>query len=119
MRLGAAVSRMEADLTSEHIELLVNALYWDDYKDDDFRRLHYLSLWQSLSESRRKLGYTPPQPKDQASRRTPRSLEARSVSQALTSYRNDIAHCWTGNIDGNYLANMYRTINELLRRKYF
>ena len=38
---------------------------------------------------------------------------------AQTGYRDDIAHFWTGNIDGNYLANMYRTINELLRRRYF
>ena len=116
--LGAAVSRMEADLTSEHMELLVNALYWDDYKDDDFRRVHYLSLWQSLSESRRKLGYTPPSPKTGLAK-DPTVVGGTFSLEALTSYRDDIAHCWTGNIDGNYLANMYRTINELLRRRYF
>ena len=37
----------------------------------------------------------------------------------VTKYRDDIAHCRTGSIDGNYLAGMYRTINELIRRKYF
>ena len=116
--LGAAVSRMEADLTSEHMELLVNALYWDDYKDDDFRRLHYLSLWQSLSESRKKLGYTPPSPKTGLAK-DPTVVGGTFSLEALTSYRDDVAHCWTGNIDGNYLANMYRTINELLRRSYF
>ncbi len=116
--LGAAVSRMEADLSSEHIELLVNALYWDDYKDDDFRRLHYLSLWQSLSEARRKLGYTPPSSKTGLAK-DPTVVGGTFSLQALTSYRNDIAHYWTGNIDGSYLANMYRTINELLRRRYF
>ncbi len=116
--LRAAVSRMEADLTSEHIELLVNALYWDDYKDDDFRRLHYLSLWQSLSESRRKLGYTGPCSKTGLAK-DPTVVGGTFSLEALTSYRHDIAHCWTGNIDGNYLANMYRTINELLRRRYF
>jgi len=115
--LGATVSRMEADLTSEHIELLVNALYWDDYKDDDFRRLHYLSLWQSLSESRRKLGYTPPNPKTGLAK-DPTVVGGTLSLEALTSYRDDIAHCRTGSIDGNYLANIYRTINELLRRRY-
>ena len=118
VRLRAAVSHMEADLTSEHIELLVNALYWDDYKDDDFRRLHYLSLWQSLSESRRKLGYTPPSPKTKLAD-DPTVVGGTFSLAALTSYRDDIAHFWTGNIDGNYLANMYQTINELLRRRYF
>ena len=118
VRLGAAVSRMEADLTSEHIELLINALYWDDYKDDDFRRLHYLRLWQSLSESRKKLGYTPPSPKTGLAN-DPTVVGGTFSLKALTSYRDDIAHYWTGNIDGNYLANMYRTINELLRRRYF
>ena len=117
-RLGAAVSRMEADLASEHIELLVNALYWDDYKDDDFRRLHYLSLWQSLSESRKKLGYTAPSPKTKLGK-DPTVVGGTFSLEALTSYRDDIAHFWTGSMDGNYLANMYRTINELLRRKYF
>ena len=118
VRLGAAVSRMEADLASAHFELLVNALYWDDYKDDDFRRLHYLSLWQSLSESRKKLGYTAPSPKTGLERDS--TVIGGTLSlEALTRYRDDIAHYWTGNIDGNYLANMYRTINELLRRRYF
>ena len=59
--LSAAIARLEGDLeSSEHIELLVNALYWDDYRDDDFRRLHWLNLWQSLDESKRKLGYVGP-----------------------------------------------------------
>ena len=118
VRLGAAVSRMEADLASEHFELLVNALYWDDYKDDDFRRLHYLSLWQSLSESRKKLGYTAPRPKMKLAH-DPTVVGGTFSLKALTTYRDDIAHFWTGEIDGNYLANMYRTINELLRRRYF
>ena len=118
VNLRAAISRMEADLSTEHIELLVNALYWDDYKDDDFRRLHYLNLWQSLSESRKRLGYTPPGPKIRLAE-DPTVVGGRFSLEALTSYRDDIAHYWTGNIDGNYLANMYRTINELLRRRYF
>ncbi len=115
-RIHAAASLMDADLGSEHIELLVNALYWDDYKDDEFRRLHYLSLWESFCESRRRLGYTAPRGKpinDQ-------TILAGSLSiSELTRYRHDIAHCWTGSIDGNYLAGIYRTINELIRKKYF
>ena len=115
-RIRAAASLMDADLRLEHIELLVNALYWDDYKDDDFRRLHYLSLWQSLSESRRKLGYAAPKGKPIDDH----TILAGSLSIAkLTRYRHEIAHFWTGSIDGNYLAGIYRTINELIRRKYF
>ncbi len=115
--LHATISRMEADLATEHMKLLVQALYWDDYKDDAFRRLHYLSLWQSLSESGRKLGYTPPSPKTKIAK-DPTTIGGTLSLEALASYRDDIAHCWTGNIDGNCLANIYRTINELLRRKY-
>lgn len=116
--LRAAVSRMESDLTRDHVELLLNAVYWDDYKDDDFRRLHYLSLWQSLAESKRKLGYTPPSPGTKLAN-DPTVVGGTLSLKELTSYRDDIAHCWTSSIDGGYLANMYRTINELLRRKYF
>jgi len=115
-RIRAAASLMGADLGSEHIELLVNALYWDDPKDDEFRRLHYLSLWESFCESRRRLGYAAPTGKpinDQ-------NILAGSLSVAeLTRYRHGIAHWWTGSIDGNYLTGIYRTINELVRRKYF
>ena len=116
--LGTAISRMEADLAAEHMELLVNSLYWDDYRDDEFRRLHYLSLWQSLYESRKNLGYTPPKPKTEF-RTDPTVVGGTSSLAELTRYRNDIAHIWTGNIESKYLADIYRTINELLRRKYF
>ena len=117
--MNAALSLMKADLTSEHIELLVNALYWDDYRDDDFRRLHFLSLWQSLCESRRKLGYVNPDPKIKLLKNDSTVVAGTLSLAALTEYRHDIAHCWTGSIDGNYLVGMYRTINELIRRKYF
>ncbi|MYH58849.1 MAG: hypothetical protein F4145_12830 [Boseongicola sp. SB0675_bin_26] len=116
--LRTALSRMDADLTTEHVELLFNALYWDDYKDDDFRRLHYMSLWESLSESRKKLGHTPPSPKTKLAK-DPTVVGGTLSLEALTGYRHDIAHWWVDKIDGNCLANMYRTINELLRRKYF
>ena len=115
-QLRDALPRIEADMGSGHVELLVNALYWDDYKDDDFRRLHYLRLWQSLSESRKKLGYRDPKVglKDDS------TVIAGTLSpQALTSYRDAIAHWWTGTMDGNYLVGIYRTVNELIRRNYF
>jgi len=116
--LRAAIARNEADMEQEHIELLVNAVYWDDYKDDDFRRLHYLNLWQSLAESKRILGYIGPHGESKLKRDD--TIVAGKTSLAnLTDCRDDIAHGWTGSIDGNYLADMYRTINELMRRKYF
>ena len=37
----------------------------------------------------------------------------------LTRYRNAIAHWWTDTIDESYSADLQRTINELIRRKYF
>ena len=37
----------------------------------------------------------------------------------LIDYRNDIAHWWTDTIDESYLADLQRTINELIRCKYF
>lgn len=115
-RVRFAASCMRDALASEHIKLLVNALYWDDYKDDAFRRLHYLSLWQSFSESRRRLGHP--------SRNTPMAQDetvlAGSFSIAdLTWYRDRIAHHRTDSIDENYLVGIYQTINELIRRRYF
>ena len=116
-RLTKTIAAMHADLANEHIELLVNALYWDDYKDDDFRRLHYLSLWQSLSESRKRLGYSPPVRKMKL--RDDPTVVAGSLSlEALTNYRDNIAHWWTGTIDDNYLADLYRTINKLILSRY-
>lgn len=118
VELKGAISRMEVDLHSEHIELLVNTLYWDKYRDDDFRRLHYLGLWQSLAESNRKLGYVGPLSKRKLRDNDTVVAGERSLAD-LTQYRDDIAHWWTGTMDGNYLADIYRTINELIRRKYF
>ncbi len=109
--LRATIGRMASDLETEHIRLLVSAVYWDDHKDNDFRRLHYLRLWQSLNECRRKLGY-------QGKINDNATIAGASSLAALTSYRNDIAHWWTGKLDENRLADLYRTINALIRRKY-
>ena len=37
----------------------------------------------------------------------------------LTQYRDDIAHWRTDTIDENFLADLQRTINGLIHRKYF
>ena len=116
--LSAAIDKLEEDLESEHIELLVNALYWDDYNDDCFRRLHYLSLWQSLDESRKKLRYNGPNSKSKLIGDDTIVAGSRSLAE-LTQYRDDVAHWWKGSMDGNYLADIYRTLNELIRRRYF
>ena len=39
--------------------------------------------------------------------------------QELKDYRDDITHWWTDTIDENFLADLQRTINELIHRKYF
>ena len=97
----------------QHMALLVNSMYSDEYKDDAYRRLQYLGLWQSLVDAGRKyLGY-------------PGNIRYDNVVVAgtktlleLTEYRGDIAHWWTDAIDENFLADLQRTINELIRRRY-
>lgn len=36
----------------------------------------------------------------------------------LTQCRHDVAHWWKGSMDGIYLTDMFRTLNELILRKY-
>ena len=111
--IRGAISRMERDLGSEHIELLVSALYWDDFKDDDFRRLHYLRLWQSLAECSKKLGYIQ-HPKTKLHNDQSVLAGKRSLAE-LTDYRNRIAHWWSGSMDESFLGDIYCTLNELGR----
>ena len=94
--------------------LLFNSMYRDVHKDDDYLRLHYLQLWQSLEESAKKLGY----PKKVEDKNNDIVAGEKSLGD-LRVYRHDIAHWWTDNIDENYLSELYRTINELILRKYF
>ena len=42
---------MEQDMGAPHLALLTNAMYRDVYRDDAYERLHYLQLWQSLTEA--------------------------------------------------------------------
>ena len=108
------IAALEQDITAPHMALLVNSMYRDDYKDDTYQRLHYLQLWQSLSEAGRKyLGYQGNIREDKVVVAGNRTLEE------LKDYRDDIAHWWTDTIDENFLANLYRTLNELVHRKYF
>ncbi len=112
--ISSAISAMQRDIGTPHMALLVNSIYRDDYKDDAYQRLHYLQLWQSLSEAGRKiLCYQGNIRKDNV------VVAGKKTLLELTGYRNDIAHWWTDTIDENYLADLQRTINELMRRKYF
>ncbi len=109
-----AIADMERDIGTPHMALLVNSMYRDEHKDDTYQRLQYLQLWQSLVEAGRKvLGYQGDIRDDNV------VVAGKKTLQELTAYRHDIAHWWTDTIDENYLADLQRTINELIRRKYF
>ena len=106
---------MQQDIGVPHMTLLVNAMYRNEYKDDAYQRLQYLQLWQSLVEAGRKyLGY-----QGTSIRYDNVVVAGKKTLLELTEYRDDIAHWWTDTIDENFLADLQRTINELIRRKYF
>ena len=113
-QIRRAIAAMEKDIDAPHMALLVNSMYRDDYKDDAYQRLHYLQLWQSLSEAARKyLSYQGDIREDNV------VVAGKKTLLELRDYRNDIAHWWTDTIDENFLADLQRTINELIHRKYF
>ena len=109
-----AISALDQDITSPHIALLINAMYRDEHRDDAYQRLHYLQLWQSLAESGEGwLDY-------QGNIRNDNAVVAGNKTLLeLKNYRDDIAHWWTDTINASFLADLQRTINELIRRKYF
>ena len=110
-----AILAMEQDIGAPHMALLVNSMYTDEYKDDAYHRLQYLQLWQSLVEAGRQyLGY-----QGKSIRYDSVVVSGKKTLLDLTEYRDDIAHWWTDTINENYLADLRRTINELIRRKYF
>ena len=112
--ISKAIFNMEQDPGIPHLTLLFNSMYSDEQKDDAYLRLHYLQLWQSLSEAgSRYLEYHGDIKKDCV------AVGGRKTLLELADYRDDIAHWWTDTIDGNFLADLQRTINELIRRKYF
>ena len=115
-RIRKAITRLGPDMQTAHIALLINAMYADEYKDDTYNRLQYLRLWQSLSETYKKyLGYLG----RDAINQDKAIIAGKKTLEELTKYRNDIAHWWTGSIDEGYLSDIMRTINKLLKRKYF
>ena len=110
-----AIAAIEQDIGAPHMALLVNSMYRDDYKDDAYQRLQYLQLWQSLVEAGEKyLGH-----QGKSIRYDNIVVSGKKTLLELTEYRDDIAHWWTDTIDENFLADLQRTINELIRRKYF
>ena len=109
-----AIASMEQDLARPHIALLINAMYSDEHKDDSYKRLQYLRLWESLAETGTKcLGYPGNVRQDDV------AVGGKRTLRELKEYRDDIAHWWTDSIDENLLADLQRALNELLRRKYF
>ena len=108
-----AVAAMARDIATPHMALLINSMYSDEHKDDSYQRLQYLRLWQSLHEAGETcLSYEGNVRKDNA------VVAGKKTLRELTEYRDDIAHWWTDTIDENFLADLRRTINELIRRRY-
>ena len=109
-----AIAAMEPDIAIPHIALLVNSMYRDQHKDDAFERLQYLRLWESLSEAGEKhLGYTGNIREDDVVVAGKKSLKE------LKEHRNKIAHWWTDTSDEKFMEDLQRTVNELLRGRYF
>ena len=109
-----AIGAMALDTTTPHMKLLVRSMYSDEHKDDSYLRLQYLRLWQSLVETgERYLNYKGDIKNDNV------VVAGKKTLRELTNYRNNIAHWWTDAIDENFLADLRRTINELIRRRYF
>ena len=87
-RIKDAIADMENDIGIPHMALLMNSMYCDEHGDDSYKRLQYLSLWQSLYEARKKcLGYQGNVKKDKV------VVAGNKTLEELTKYRDDIAHC--------------------------
>ena len=112
--IADAISAMEQDIATPHLALLVNSIYSDEHKDDRFKRLQYLQLWQAMADAAgRVLDF------EGKIRKSKRVVARKHRLNELKDYRDDIAHWWTDSINEHYLADLQRTINELIRRKYF
>ena len=110
-----AITAIEQDIGAPHMALLINSMYRDEYWDDTYQRLQYLQLWQSLVEAGpRWLSY-----QGNDIRNDNVVVAGKKTLRELNEYRDDIAHWWTDTIDKNFFADLQRTINELIRRKYF
>ena len=114
-QIRGAIAALEQDIGAPHMALLVNSMYRDEYKDDAYQRLQYLRLWQSLVEAGQKyLGY-----QGKSISYDKKVVAGKKTLLELTEYRDDIAHWWTDTIDENFFADLQRTVNELIHRKYF
>ena len=112
--IAGAITAMEQDIGTPHLALLVNSMYSDEHKDDPYKRLHYLQLWQAMADAARKtLGF------NGKIRKSKKVVSGKHRLNELKDYRDDIAHWRTDSIDENYLTDLQRTINELMRQKYF
>ena len=112
--IAHAISAMEQDIATPHLALLINSIYSDEHKDDPFKRLQYLQLWQAMADAAgRVLDF------EGKIRKSKRVVAGKHRLNELKDYRDDIAHWWTDSINEHYLADLQRTINELIRRKYF
>ena len=81
---------------------------------NSYQRLQYLRLHKSLTEAKRKiLNYQGNIRKDKV------VVAGANTLRELNDYRDDIAHWWTGSIDENFLSDLRRTVNQLIRRRYF
>ena len=109
-----AVAAMKSEIATPHMALLVDSMYSDEHKDDSYQRLDYLRLWQSLVEAGKTcLGYEGNLREDDV------VVDGNKTLRELNEYRDDIAHWWTDTIDENFLTDLRRTVNELIRRRYF
>ena len=112
--ISRAITAMEQDIVNPHLALLLNAMYSDEHKDDSYQRLQYLRLWQSLAEAGSKqLNYQGDIREDEV------RVAGDTTLKDLRDYRDEIAHWWTDTMDEKRLADLQRTINELVRRTYF
>ena len=112
--IGRAIAAMEQDIGDPRMALLVDSMYSDEYKDGSSQRLQYLRLWESL------VGAAPKPLRFQRNIRDGNdAVGGKKTPRELKDYRNDIAHWWTSTIDENFLADLRRTANELIRRRYY
>ena len=82
-----AIVAIEQDMETPHMALLINSMYSDHHKDDAYRRLDYLRLWQSLVEAgKASLGYGGDVRKDDV------VVAGKKTLRELTEYRDDISH---------------------------
>ena len=110
-----AINALEQDIGEAHMKRVFNSTYRDQQGDDAFQRLHYLQLWQSFDEA----GSAFLLLHGQDVRYSNNVVAGQKTPGELRDYRNEVAHWGINRIDGNYLADLQRTINELIRHNYF